>query len=171
MRAALVLAATLAAGAASQARAADETKQPVFVEEGDASFYSDKFHGKTTASGDKFSQSKLTAAHPELPLGSKATVTNLENGKQVEVEVNDRGPYAKNRSLDVSKAAAKKLDMTKAGEVPVKIEATKGQVAQAIESPAEKPKVEAELKQARKKAAAEGTPQPRVSTTLEAPSP
>ena len=65
---------------------------------------------------------EMTAAHPSLPMGSKAEVTNLENGKKVEVTINDRGPYAKDRAIDLSSGAAKKLDMKKDGTAQVKIE-------------------------------------------------
>jgi rare lipoprotein A len=65
----------------------------------------------------------LTAAHPTLPLGTNATVTNLETGDSVDVKINDRGPYAKGRDIDLSKGAAKELGMTKDGIAPVKIEA------------------------------------------------
>jgi len=64
----------------------------------------------------------MTAAHPSLPLGTKAEVTNLENGKKVEVRINDRGPYAEDRVIDVSRAAAKKLGMEEEGITEVKIE-------------------------------------------------
>src|SRR5690348_2654026 len=64
------------------------------VEHGIASYYGDQFQGRTTASGDVHDQNELSAASRDLPLGSKARVTNLENGKSVEVEINDRGPYA-----------------------------------------------------------------------------
>jgi rare lipoprotein A len=141
----------------------------VYREEGKASYYGDKFDGKPTASGERFDQGKLTAAHPELPLGSEVTVKNPETGKEVDVEVNDRGPYAKGRDIDLSKAAAKELGITQDGVAPVEIEATKSQVEQAIESPKEEPKVEKALKDARKEAAAEGTPQPRAVPELEAP--
>jgi rare lipoprotein A (peptidoglycan hydrolase) len=97
--------------------------EPVVEQLGEASYYGKGFHGKETASGETFNQNDLTAAHPALPLGSEAKVTNLETGKAVEVEINDRGPYVKGRDLDLSKAAAKKLGMTKEGEAPVKIEA------------------------------------------------
>ena len=69
-------------------------KELKYVEQGEASWYGPGFHGKKTASGDKYDSNDLTAAHRRLPLGSEATITNLENGKQVEVEINDRGPYA-----------------------------------------------------------------------------
>jgi rare lipoprotein A len=91
----------------------------------EASFYDTRFYGKKTASGKKFNQRKRTAAHPTLPLGTKATVTNLENGKAVDVQITDRGPYAKGRDIDLSKKAAEEIGLTKKeGEAPVKIEAT-----------------------------------------------
>ena len=92
------------------------------TEVGEASWYGPGFQGKETANGDTFDQTKMTAAHPSLPMGTKATVTNLENDKQVEVRINDRGPYAKDRVIDVSRAAAKKLDMQEDGTAQVKIE-------------------------------------------------
>jgi rare lipoprotein A len=97
--------------------------KPVIEQTGEASSYGLGFHGKTTANGEKFDKNNLTAAHPTLPLGTKATVTNLDNGKSVDVRINDRGPYVKGRDIDVSESAAKELDMTKSGIAPVKIEA------------------------------------------------
>ena len=97
--------------------------QPIHTETGEASWYGPGFHGKKTANGEIFDQTKLTAAHPSLPLGTKAEVTNLNNDKKVEVTINDRGPYIDDRVIDVSRAAAKKLDMDKDGIAPVKIEA------------------------------------------------
>ena len=97
--------------------------KPVVEQVGEASFYGPGFHGKKTAIGDKFDQNDKTAAHPTLPLGTKATVTNLDNGNSVEVQINDRGPYVKGRDIDLSKGAAKELGMTKDGVAPVKIEA------------------------------------------------
>jgi rare lipoprotein A len=76
---------------------------------GEASWYGGDFNGKTTASAHTFDETKMTAAHRTLPLGSKAKVTNLDNGKSVEVEINDRGPFAKGRIIDLSHAAAKVL--------------------------------------------------------------
>lgn len=101
----------------------DANDQPVVEQVGEASFYGPGFHGKKTANGEKFDQDDKTAAHPTLPLGTKATVTNLENGNSVDVKINDRGPYAKGRDIDLSKGAAKELGMTKDGVAPVKIEA------------------------------------------------
>jgi rare lipoprotein A (peptidoglycan hydrolase) len=97
--------------------------EPVIEQTGEASSYGQQFHGKTTAAGEKFDKNDLTAAHPTLPMGTKAKVTNLKTGKSVDVRINDRGPYVKGRDIDVSQGAAKKLDMTKSGTAPVKIEA------------------------------------------------
>ena len=97
--------------------------EPVIEQTGEASSYGQEFQGKTTAAGEKFDKNDLTAAHPTLPLGTKAKVTNLKTGKSVDVRINDRGPHVKGRDIDVSQGAAKKLDMTKSGTAPVKIEA------------------------------------------------
>jgi rare lipoprotein A len=101
----------------------DDKGQPIVEQVGEASFYGAGFHGKKTATGEKFDQNDKTAAHPTLPLGTKATVTNLENGTSVDVKINDRGPYVKGRDIDLSKGAAKELGITKGGIAPVKIEA------------------------------------------------
>jgi len=91
------------------------------VEEGKASYYADKFLGRKTANGQVFSQRKLTAAHKTLPFGTKVKVVNLANGKAVKVTINDRGPFVAGRIIDLSKKAAKKIDMVNAGVVNVKI--------------------------------------------------
>ena len=96
---------------------------PSFQQSGTASWYGPGFHGKRTASGDTFDQNEMTAAHRTLPLGTKAEVTDVETGKSVQVTINDRGPYVKNRVIDLSKAAAKELGITKDGTAKVKIEA------------------------------------------------
>ncbi len=127
-------------------------EDPVYKETGEASFYGPGFHGKETASGETFDQNALTAAHPKLPLGSEVEVKNLENGKTVTVEINDRGPYAKGRDIDLSKAAAKQLDMVEGGTAPVKIEATEAQIDKAVDKPSEAPKVDAQLEQAKDRA-------------------
>ncbi|MGE0826795.1 MAG: septal ring lytic transglycosylase RlpA family protein [Candidatus Binatia bacterium] len=101
----------------------DGNGDAVVEQVGEASYYGKGFHGKETASGETFNQNDLTAAHPTLPLGTQATVTNLETGKSVDVEINDRGPYAKGRDIDLSKQAAKEIGMTKDGAAPVKIQA------------------------------------------------
>jgi rare lipoprotein A len=96
---------------------------------GEASWYGRDFNGKTTASGHTFDETKMTAAHRTLPLGSKAKVTNLDNGKSVEVEINDRGPYAKGRILDLSHAAAKALGIGDHGTARVSVEPLESSVA------------------------------------------
>jgi len=87
-----------------------------------ASYYGADFHGRQTASGEIFDQRKLTCAHRDLPFGTRLKVTNTENKKSVVVRVNDRGPWVAGRIIDLSYAAAKKLDMIKEGVVKVKIE-------------------------------------------------
>jgi rare lipoprotein A (peptidoglycan hydrolase) len=89
---------------------------------GTASWYGPGFHGKKTASGEIYDQNKLTAAHKTLPLGSKARVTNLDNGNAVEVEINDRGPFVEGRVIDLSRAAAGALGFVKSGTAPVQVE-------------------------------------------------
>lgn len=168
--AAAKLLASAALGCSLLAPAARAEEDPVvFREEGKASYYGEGFHGKKTASGERFNQDELTAAHPELPLGSEVTVKNPESGKAVEVEVNDRGPYAKGRDIDLSKAAAEELGIVEEGVAEVEIEATKSQVEEAIDSPKEERKVEKDLADARKEAAQEGTPQPKPVPELEPP--
>lgn len=89
---------------------------------GVASFYGPKFHGLQTASGETFDMYQFTAAHRQIPFGTRLKVTNLDNGKSVIVRVNDRGPFVKNRVLDLSYAAAKDIDMVTTGVAKVKIE-------------------------------------------------
>lgn len=89
---------------------------------GYASFYHDKFEGRTTSNGEKFRQKKMTCAHRTLPFGTMVKVTNLSNQKSVVVRVNDRGPYAKGRIIDLSKAAARELDFIRAGVAKVEVE-------------------------------------------------
>jgi rare lipoprotein A len=95
---------------------------PKVEQVGNASWYGAAHNGKETASGETFDQNKLTAASPTLPLGTKAVVTNLETGKSVAVTINDRGPFKKGRKIDLSRAAAQKIGMTKEGVSKVKIE-------------------------------------------------
>lgn len=88
---------------------------------GKASYYADKFEGKSTASGEPYKASKLTGAHRTLPFGTVVRVTNTSNGKSVDIKINDRGPFAEGRVVDLSKAAAQKIDMIKAGVVSVSV--------------------------------------------------
>ena len=92
---------------------------------GIASFYSTKFNGRRTASGEKFNSSALTAAHLSLPFGSLVKVTNMRNGKTVVVRINDRGPHVKGRMIDLSKAAATKIGIGRAGTARVRLEVLK----------------------------------------------
>ena len=92
---------------------------------GVSSYYADKFHGRKTANGEIFNMYKLTCAHKTLPFGTRLRVTNLSNDKVVVVTVNDRGPYAHGRILDLSKAAAEKIDLIKTGTAKVKCEIIK----------------------------------------------
>ncbi len=89
---------------------------------GQASWYGAQHHGKRTASGAVFDQTKLTAAHPSLPFGTRVKVTNLSNGRSVDVEITDRGPYAGNRIIDLSRAAASALGMIESGTATVRLE-------------------------------------------------
>ncbi len=86
-----------------------------------ASYYADSYEGKTTANGEIYRQGKITAAHKTLPFGTKVEVTNLSNNKSVVVRINDRGPYISGRIIDLTKAAAKEIDMVGAGVAKVKI--------------------------------------------------
>jgi len=96
--------------------------QPNYSEEGEASWYGPGFHGKSTANGERFNTGDMTAAHRTLPLPSMVRVTNMKNGRSVVVRVNDRGPFASDRIIDVSKAAAEQLDMIRSGVAHVKVE-------------------------------------------------
>lgn len=88
---------------------------------GIASWYGGKFHGRQTANGEIFNTNDLTAAHKELPFNTKVTVTNMANGKSVDVRINDRGPYVGDRVIDLSYAAARALDMVRDGTANVLI--------------------------------------------------
>ncbi|MEG0759911.1 rare lipoprotein A [Chryseobacterium piscicola] len=87
-----------------------------------ASFYHDKFNGKKTASGEIFDNDKLTAANRTLPFGTMVKVTNLNNGKEVVVKINDRGPYHSSRALDMSKAAFDEIGDLASGKIPIEYE-------------------------------------------------
>ncbi|MGD8884072.1 MAG: septal ring lytic transglycosylase RlpA family protein [Gammaproteobacteria bacterium] len=93
-----------------------------FKQQGIASWYGTKFHGRTTSSGEPYDMYKMTAAHKTLPLPSYVKVTNLRNQKQVIVKVNDRGPFVGDRIIDLSYAAAQKLDIAHKGTAHVEIE-------------------------------------------------
>ena len=88
---------------------------------GKASYYADKFNGRHTANGEIFRQRKKTAASKTLPFGTIVRVKNLSNGKTVKVRINDRGPFVEGRIIDLSRKAAKKIGMIRAGVQPVQI--------------------------------------------------
>ncbi len=89
---------------------------------GEASYYGRGFAGRPTASGETFDPAEMTAAHRSLPFGARVRVTNRENGRSVVVRINDRGPYAKGRLIDVSQGAARKLGMIDSGTADVRLE-------------------------------------------------
>lgn len=97
------------------------TPEPGYEQTGTASWYGGDFHGRRTASGEVFDQDALTAAHPTLPIPSLVQVTNLANGREVIVRVNDRGPFVGNRLLDVSRAAAGALGFEREGHARVHV--------------------------------------------------
>lgn len=99
---------------------------PGAVQTGTASWYGPGFHGNRTSSGEIYDQFEMTAAHQTLPLGTRVAVTNLRNGREVEVRINDRGPFVKGRSIDLSYAAARSIGMVGPGTVPVRIEVLGG---------------------------------------------
>jgi len=103
-------------------KGAIEKRESRGVQQGIASWYGADFHGKQTSSGEVYDMYQLTCAHNTLPLGTMVMVTNLENGRSVELKVNDRGPFVKERIIDVSYAAARMLDMTDKGTAMVKVE-------------------------------------------------
>jgi len=90
-------------------------------ESGIASYYGNEFHGRKTANGERFDQGKLTAAHRTMPFGTRVKVTNTQNGKSVVVRINDRGPFAKGRIIDLSSSAFKSIAHLGAGVVPVRV--------------------------------------------------
>jgi rare lipoprotein A len=98
-----------------------------YAETGIASWYGPGFHGKTTANGETYDQNDLTAAHRTLPMPSVVRVTNLENGKSIELRVNDRGPFARGRIIDVSARAAELLEFKQQGTAKVRVEIVAGE--------------------------------------------
>lgn len=92
-----------------------------FEETGMASYYGDEFDGRQTSSGEVFDQSEMTAAHKSLPFGTAVIVTNLDNGRSVEVRINDRGPFVAGRIIDLSRSAAESIGMIESGTARVRI--------------------------------------------------
>jgi len=100
---------------------ATTTNSKISLKTGFATYYARKFEGRKTTSGSRYRGKKLTAAHLTLPFGTIVTVTNIDNGKTVDVEVNDRGPHSKKYMIDLSEAAAKELGFYKKGQSRVEI--------------------------------------------------
>lgn len=99
------------------------------IETGVASWYGPDFHGRQTANGEKYDMNGLTAAHRTLPFNTVVLVENLDNGKTVQVRVNDRGPYAKDRIIDLSKGAATEVEMIGPGTARVRIYIVEGDIS------------------------------------------
>ncbi|HIE07882.1 MAG TPA: septal ring lytic transglycosylase RlpA family protein [Desulfarculaceae bacterium] len=99
-----------------------EKLEPGFYQQGIASWYGHPFHGQATASGEIYDMNDPTAAHKRLPLGTKVLVTNLENQRQIELLINDRGPFVKNRVIDLSKYGARQLGIIQNGTAMVRID-------------------------------------------------
>ena len=108
----------------SSPRLASHIIRPRVKQVGNAAWYGPQYQGKKTASGQRFDQQQFTAAHPTLPLGTMAKVTNLATGQSVQVKINDRGPYAKRRIIDLSRAAAQRIGLKKDGTTRVRVEAS-----------------------------------------------
>ena len=102
--------------------AANSTHATEWEQSGNASYYGVKHQGKKTANGERFDANQLTAAHPSLPFGTRVKVTCVSTGKSVIVRINDRGPFHGGRVIDLSKAAAKKIDMVKRGVMKIKLQ-------------------------------------------------
>jgi rare lipoprotein A len=98
------------------------TQTQAVVTEGTASYYADRFNGQRTASGARFDKNGLTAAHRTLSFGTRVMVTNKANGRSVEVTINDRGPYARDRMIDLSKSAAKEIGILGRGTARVELQ-------------------------------------------------
>ncbi len=92
------------------------------VQQGWASWYGPRFHGRRTANGERFNKFHLTAAHRTLPFNTRVRVTNLQNGRSIVVRINDRGPYIRGRIIDLSYAAAQQLGMHRQGVIQVTVE-------------------------------------------------
>ncbi len=103
------------------AKVAREAPREAVLGEGVASYYAASLHGRLTANGERYDRAALTAAHRSLRFGTCVTVVNVENGRSVQVRVNDRGPFAKGRVIDVSEAAAEKLGLIGPGLARVRL--------------------------------------------------
>jgi rare lipoprotein A len=100
----------------------EEEKRGRVFQTGKASWYGGRFHGGPTASGERYNQNSMTAAHKKLPMGTRVRVTNLANGKSCIVRINNRGPYIRGRIIDLSRAAFQKISSLNSGVIHVRIE-------------------------------------------------
>jgi rare lipoprotein A len=126
--AAALAAATLVSACAARPPVSSRPAEPGTrrVQQGYATYLARSFHGRTSASGERFDERELVAAHRTLPFGSLVRVTNVKNGRSVTVRIIDRGPYGANHRegtiIDVSRAAARRLRMLRDGQVPARVE-------------------------------------------------
>lgn len=110
---------------ANSGKYTDTNAEVLTIMYGKASYYGSEFDGRSTSSGDTFSNQKYSAAHKSLPFGTMVKVTNINNNKSVIVKINDRGPYVAGRVIDLSRIAAEQLDMIRSGVIDVKLEVLK----------------------------------------------
>ena len=109
-------------GVGMEARASFPQDQSGPSQAGVASYYADSFHGRRTASGERYDRNALSAAHRTLPLGTQVRVTDINSGDSVVVQVNDRGPFARGRVIDLSRAAASEIGLTRRGLAEVRVD-------------------------------------------------
>ena len=129
----LLLAAIVAAPAAEAQVRPGGRRAALRVERGQASFYAARFHGRRTASGERYDHQALTVAHRTLPFGTVLRVTNERNGRTLTVRVNDRGPHVRGRILDLSGAAARRLGVTGTAPVTIEVLGRDGEVAEDVQ--------------------------------------
>jgi rare lipoprotein A len=120
LRSTLAEPASAPASAATAPASAPATQEAEFLQEGSASYYADKFHGKKTASGERYDKRAFTCAHRRLPFGTLVKVEHVKTGKSVVVRVNDRGPFGKG-VIDLSRAAAEQIGMIAEGRAKVRV--------------------------------------------------
>ncbi|MDX2472576.1 MAG: septal ring lytic transglycosylase RlpA family protein [Candidatus Krumholzibacteria bacterium] len=122
----LLISLTVLAACAGSTRDPAEVGGVTSQETGLASYYGHQYHGRTTANGETYDENAMTAAHRTLPFGTRVRVTNLENGKEVLLRINDRGPFVEGRIIDVSWRAAQDLDFVQEGVVKARVEVLPG---------------------------------------------
>ena len=142
---------------------------PNYDRVGIASWYGDEFHARPTANGEVFDKNRLSAAHPTLPLPSRVRVTNLENGKSIELRVNDRGPFVDDRLIDLSQAAARELGFEEKGLALVRVQFLALDVAQGTPPEPTVPVARPATSDGRRELARLNPPPPRPSDPAEPP--